>query len=384
METVKEGSIDIKNGTMAFLRGMTDPGVLQMVAIFILAGAFAGMAKGIGAVDATVSAALGFIPGSMIYAGLFLTACIISFSVGTSVGTIAAVVPIACGIAADTGISLPFVVGIVVGGAFFGDNLSFISDTTLAVTKAMGVKMNDKFKANFLTVLPAVAITLAIYVFAGLSADITVPQMEAPQAAKLIPYILVIVLALCGIGVIKILCIGIAACACVGLATAAPGSAMGPLAADMALDAWAGIKGMISVIIVALVAGGILNIIKEAGWFNRFTEWMMGVVKTKRGAMSSVAGMVAVTNALTANNTVAIITVGGVAKLIADRYELNPRKTAGIMDMFSCLTQSLLPYGAQLLMASAFAGIAPFSIIPWLFYPFLMGICATISILRIK
>ena len=384
METVKEGSIDIKNGTMAFLRGMTDPGVLQMVAIFILAGAFAGMAKGIGAVDATVSAALGFIPGSMIYAGLFLTACIISFSVGTSVGTIAAVVPIACGIATDTGISLPFVVGIVVGGAFFGDNLSFISDTTLAVTKAMGVKMNDKFKANFLTVLPAVAITLAIYVFAGLSADITVPQMEAPQAAKLIPYILVIVLALCGIGVIKILFIGIAACACVGLATAAPGSAMGPLAADMALDAWAGIKGMISVIIVALVAGGILNIIKEAGWFDRFTEWMMGVVKTKRGAMSSVAGMVAVTNALTANNTVAIITVGGVAKLIADRYELNPRKTAGIMDMFSCLTQSLLPYGAQLLMASAFAGIAPFSIIPWLFYPFLMGICATISILRIK
>lgn len=362
----------------AFFKGALNPGVLQMILIFILAGAFAGIAKGMGAVDATVAATLSLVPGSMIYAGLFLTACIISFSVGTSVGTIVAVVPIACGIASDIGASLPFVTGIVVGGAFFGDNLSFISDTTLAATKALGVEMRDKFAANIRVVLPAVVACLAIYLLAGLNSDITVPQLPQTDAAKLIPYILVITLALCGLGVNLILCIGITACVAVAYFT---GSAD---AAKIATDAWAGISGMTEVIVVALVAGGFLNIIKAAGWFRIFTRWMMGIVKTKRGAMASIAGLISATNFLTANNTVAILSVGGIANDIANEYGLDHRQTAGILDMFSCLVQSIIPYGAQLLMASAFAGIYAVQIIPWLFYPLLMGLCAAISILRIR
>lgn len=368
----------LRKAVKSFFYGAFDKGVLQMVLIFILAGAFAGTARGIGAVDATVAATLKFIPGSMIYAGLFITACIISFSVGTSVGTIAAVVPVACGIAQDTGISLPFITGIVVGGAFFGDNLSFISDTTLAATKSLGVQMRDKFRANILTVLPAVIVSIVIYVCIGLSADISVSVPEDPNAAKLIPYILVIVLALWGMGVIRVLCTGIAACVCVGYFTDS-GSWSGML--DSALE---GVCGMKEVIIVALAAGGILSVVKSLGWFDAFTRRMTEVVKDRRGAMASIAGLVSVTNVITANNTIAILSVGGVANDIADRYGLDHRQTAGILDMFSCLVQSLLPYGAQLLMASAFAGISPISIIPWLFYPLLMGLCAAISILRIK
>lgn len=365
-------------GIKAFLSGALDKGVLQMILIFILAGAFAGIAKSIGAVDATVTATLRLLPSSMIYAGLFLTACLISFSIGTSMGTIAAVVPLACGIAQQTGISTAFVVGIAVGGAFFGDNLSFISDTTLAATRAMKVKMKDKFKANILVVLPAVAVCLIIYILAGLSSDINVPQMSDAQSVKLIPYILVIVLALFGIDVIAILCIGLAACLCTGLGTGAADLYV------MSVGAWAGIRGMMSVIIVAILAGGILSVIKALGWFELLTQWMGRKVHSKRGAMASIAALVSATNVLTANNTVAILSVGGIAHDIAVKYNLSRKQTAGIMDMFSCLTQALLPYGAQLLMASAFAEISALQIIPWLFYPLLMGLCAIVSILRIR
>lgn len=369
--------MEAKNIIRDFLKGALDRGVLQMILIFILAGAFAGIARNIGAVEATVAATLGIIPASMIYAGLFITACLISFSVGTSMGTIAAVVPIACGIAQDTGDSLPYMVGIVVGGAFFGDNLSFISDTTLAATRALGVKMRDKFRANFMVVLPAVLLSLCIYVLLGLSQSSQVPPQPQADAAKLIPYIIVIVLALCGLGVIRILCIGVTACILTGLATGAASAGM----LGAALD---GVLGMTSVIIVALVAGGLLNVIKSLGWFENFVQRMEKTVSSRRGAMASIAALVSITNIFTANNTVAILSVGGIAKDIAVRYKLNRRQTAGVLDMFSCLTQSLLPYGAQLLMASAFAGISAVSIIPWLFYPLLMGVCATVSILRIK
>lgn len=369
--------MEAKNIIRDFLRGALDRGVLQMILIFILAGAFAGIARNIGAVEATVAATLGIIPASMIYAGLFITACLISFSVGTSMGTIAAVVPIACGIAQDTGDSLPYMVGIVVGGAFFGDNLSFISDTTLAATRALGVKMRDKFRANFMVVLPAVLLSLCIYVLLGLSQSSQVPPQPQADAAKLIPYIIVIVLALCGLGVIRILCIGVTVCILTGLATGAASAGM----LGAALD---GVLGMTSVIIVALVAGGLLNVIKSLGWFENFVQRMEKTVSSRRGAMASIAALVSITNIFTANNTVAILSVGGIAKDIAVRYKLNRRQTAGVLDMFSCLTQSLLPYGAQLLMASAFAGISAVSIIPWLFYPLLMGVCATVSILRIK
>lgn len=368
----------------AFWQGATHKTVLQMTAIFILAGAFAGIAGQIGAVDATVAATLRLLPAKMLYAGLFLTSCIISFSVGTSVGTIVAVTPIAAGIAADTGVGLPFMVGIVVGGAFFGDNLSFISDTTLAATKALRVEMKDKFKANILTVLPAVILCLAIYLIAGFKADMIIPELSQPQLSRLIPYILVIVLALCGVNVLKILGIGIIACVIVGLVYPADDAhTVAMISGDMAMGAWHGVLGMTQVIIVALVAGGALNVIKEVGWFDAFVNALLKVVNGQRGAMAVIAAMVSVVNMMTANNTVAILTVGGVAYDIASKFKLDPRQTAGILDMFSCLTQSLLPYGAQLLMASALAGISAVGIIPWLFYPMLMGICAIISILRL-
>lgn len=374
----------LKRILRAFWQGATHKTVLQMTAIFILAGAFAGIAGQIGAVDATVAATLRLLPAKMLYAGLFLTSCIISFSVGTSVGTIVAVTPIAAGIAADTGVGLPFMVGIVVGGAFFGDNLSFISDTTLAATKALRVEMKDKFKANILTVLPAVILCLAIYLIAGFKADMIIPELSQPQLSRLIPYILVIVLALCGVNVLKILGIGIIACVIVGLVYPADAAhTVAKISGDMAMGAWHGVLGMTEVIIVALAAGGALNVIKEVGWFDAFVNALLKVVKGQRGAMAVIAAMVSVVNMMTANNTVAILTVGGVAYDIASKFKLDPRQTAGILDMFSCLTQSLLPYGAQLLMASALAGISAVGIIPWLFYPMLMGICAIISILRL-
>lgn len=361
----------------AFFSGALDKGVVQMIVIFVLAGAFAGIAKATGSVDATVAATLRLLPGSMIYAGLFITSCIISFSIGTSMGTIAAVVPLACGIAQQTGVSLSFVTGIVVGGAFFGDNLSFISDTTIAATRAMKVKMKDKFRANIRVVLPAVLISIIIYVIAGLRDGVSAPQMNSVDARMLSPYIMVILLAFCSLDVMLILAIGILQCLINGMG-------LGMAAPQIALAAWAGVCGMTSVIIVALIAGGLLSVIKSFGWFDIFTSWMGSHVNSKRGAMASIAGLVSVTNIMTANNTVAILSVGGIAHDIAVKYNLSRKQTAGIMDMFSCLTQSLLPYGAQLLMASALAGLASVEIIPWLFYPLLMGICAIISIFRIK
>lgn len=368
----------IKEITRAFVKGASNRGVLQMILIFILAGAFAGMAKGMGAVDATVAATLGIIPSSMIYAGLFITACLISFSVGTSVGTIVAVVPIACGIASGMGDSVPFACGIVVGGAFFGDNLSFISDTTLAATKALGVKMRDKFAANFKVVLPAVAATLLIYILMGLSSKTEVPQMPPADVLLLIPYILVITLALCGISVNRILVIGIAACC---LTAWADGQTDWQ---KLGLSAWKGIEGMRDVIIVALLAGGILNVFKALGWLRRFTLRMMERVSSKRGAMACIAATVSATNLLTANNTVAILSIGGLANDIAQEYDLDRKQTAGVLDIFSCLVQSLIPYGAQLLMAGSLSSVPSASIIPWLFYPMLMGVCAIISVARTK
>lgn len=369
---------NFRNTIKAFLAGALDKAVLQMILIFILAGAFAGMARGMGSVDATVNATLRLLPGSMIYAGLFFTACIISFSIGTSMGTIAAVVPLACGIAQQTGIHVPFVVGIVVGGAFFGDNLSFISDTTLAATRAMKVKMSDKFKANIKMAIPAVLLCLAVYITAGLKADISMPVTEDVDLAMLIPYIVVIILALCSVEVTTILAIGIVCCVITGLATHHSGIYA------MLNSAWTGICGMTEVIIVALLAGGILAVIKSLGWFEIFTRWMERRVQSKRGAMGCIAALVSGTNIMTANNTVAILSIGGIAHDIAVNYKLNRRQTAGIIDVFSCLTQSFLPYGAQLLMASAFAGITSVEIIPWLFYPMALGIFAVAAILRIK
>lgn len=356
-----------------FSAGAGNSNVLTMVWIFILAGAFAGTAKDIGAVDATVNAALRIIPPRMIFAGLFLTACFISMAVGTSVGTIVALVPIASGIAVQGGIELPYMAAIIVGGALFGDNLSFISDTTIAATRAMGCEMRDKFKVNIQIILPAVLIVTAIYLIQGQDAGV-IAAPDSIQWYKLIPYILIIAMALAGCNVMLILSTGIAV-----------NAAIGAVCGAFTWTGWLGsvgrgIAGMNDLIVVTLLAGGLLEIIRSNGGLTWITESLTRRIDGKRGAQFSIAAMVALSNFCTANNTIAIITCGGIAKDITDRYGIDPRKTASILDTFSCLIQGIIPYGAQILMAAGLAGCAPSAILPHLYYPVLMGLCAILAI----
>ena len=378
-----------------FSEGAGNSKVLLMVWIFILAGAFAQTAKDIGAIDATVNLTLRVIPGSMLFAGLFFTACFISMSVGTSVGTIVALVPIATGIAHETGFSEAFLAAIIVGGAFFGDNLSFISDTTIAATKALDCAMKDKFKANIRIVAPAVLVVFAIYVVKGIGVDVAV-EPGAAEPVKLIPYLLVLVLALAGMDVLLILSLGIGVNLLIGLLTGSLGWA------DWLSSVGEGIGGMGSLIIVTLLAGGMMALIRAGGGL----DWLVGTLtrrlasptsaasapaadqqslpavsgRQQRGAELSIAALVSLANLCTANNTIAIITVGGIAKDVSDRFGLDRRRVASILDTFSCFIQGLIPYGAQLLMASGLAGVGAAAIIRYLYYPFALGLVALAAI----
>lgn len=367
-----------------FSAGAGDPKVLQMIWIFVLAGAFAQTAKDIGAIDATVDFTLHFIPGSMLLAGLFFTACFISMSVGTSVGTIVALVPIAAGIASETGSSVEYMTAIIVGGAFFGDNLSFISDTTIAATRALDCSMRDKFKANIFIVAPAVLIVFAIYIIQGAGMAVTVPAGDL-HFYMLLPYLLVLVLALSGYNVMIILSLGIALNLVLGVITGTLGwsgwlASMGE-----------GISGMGSLIIVTMLAGGMMEIMRANGGLEYLIGKLSGGLgdpvagqatrSQKRGAELSIAALVSIANLCTANNTIAVLTAGGIAKDIALRFGLDSRKVASILDTFSCLVQGLIPYGAQLLMASGLAGVAATAIIRYLYYPFALGVVALLAIL---
>lgn len=435
--------------------GAGNPRILLMVWIFILAGAFAQTAKDIGAIDATVNLTLRVIPGSMLFAGLFFTACFISMSVGTSVGTIVALVPIATGIAQEAGFSEAFMAAIIVGGAFFGDNLSFISDTTIAATKALDCAMRDKFKANIRIVAPAVLLVFAIYVVKGLGVSVDVTP-EASDPLKLVPYLLVLVLAFAGMDVMLILSLGLGVNLLIGLVTGSLGWA------DWLSSVGEGIGGMGSLIIVTLLAGGMMALIRAGGGL----DWLVGALthrlvsspdaasptavspaavssashaasspaaaspesaaaasvplpsetaavapapspvaaapvaaaspaaaaapaiagydrqsrRQRRGAELSIAALVSLANLCTANNTIAIITVGGIAKDISDRFGLDRKRVASILDTFSCFVQGLIPYGAQLLMASGLAGVGAAAIIRYLYYPFALGLVALAAI----
>ena len=357
-----------------FSRGAGDKNVLLMIWIFVLAGAFASTAKAIGSIEATVNLTLMILPGKLILAGLFLAACFISMAIGTSVGTIVALVPIAAGIAGQTGISLPMITAIIVGGAFFGDNLSFISDTTIAATRTQGCSMADKFKANIWLAGPAALIVAGIYVFMGLHLDIT-PAAEQLQWIKIAPYLAVIILALCGVNVLTVLTVGLALNAILGFG-------LGEIGWTGFLQSIGeGIAGMGDLIIVTMLAGGMLEIIR----FNGGIDWIIRVltrrIRGKRGAEISIAALVALANLCTANNTIAIITTGSIAKDITQRFSLDPRKTASILDTFSCIIQGVIPYGAQMLMASGLAGISAVSITGYLYYPFVLLGIALLSIL---
>lgn len=373
---ITRGVDKIEDKISIFSEGAGNKNVLLMIWIFVLAGAFAATAKDIGAIDATVNATLRVLPGNLLYAGLFLASCFISMAIGTSVGTIVALVPIASGIATEAGIDIPFMVAIIVGGAFFGDNLSFISDTTVAATKMLGCSMRDKFRVNLWIAAPAAILVTALYVFLGLSVE-AVPSAAPVQWVGLLPYLLVIVLALAGVNVMTVLVIGILVNGIIGWSTGAY-DFVGWMA-----SIGGGIGSMGELIIVSLLAGGMLEIIR----FNGGIDWIIRVltrrIRGKRGAELSIAALVALANLCTANNTIAIITTGSIAKDITGQFGLDPRKTASILDTFSCIIQGIIPYGAQMLMASGLAGISAVSIIGYLYYPLaLLGIALLSILLR--
>ena len=357
-----------------YSRGAGSSNILLMIWIFILAGAFASSAKAMGAIDATVNLSLQLLPGNLLLGGIFLASCFISLSIGTSVGTIVALTPLAAGIAEETSAELPLVVAIVAGGAFFGDNLSFISDTTITATRTQGCNLSDKFKVNSQIVMPAAAIAFLLYIYMGI--HIHEPHMLPEiDVLKVLPYLVVLIMAVIGVNVMAVLVTGILLSGVVGVFTGTYGvfdwfGAMGK-----------GITDMGELIIITMMAGGLMELIRYNGGIEFILQALTRRIRSKRGAELSIAALVCIVNLCTANNTVAIITTGPLAKDIAERYGVDRRKSASILDTFSCLTQGLIPYGAQLLMAAGLASISPIAIIPYLYYPFLMGICALLNIL---
>ena len=356
-----------------FSRGAATGQMMLMVWIFVLAGAFANSAKMMGSIDATVNLTLSLLPPQMLLAGLFVAACFISISVGTSVGTIVALTPIAAGVAQQTGTDVALMTAVVVGGSFFGDNLSFISDTTIVATSTQGCRLSDKFRVNSFIVVPAAIVILIVYFFMG--SDISAPQEIADvQWVKVIPYLAVLITAVFGMNVMAVLTLGIALTGIIGLMTG-----------SFDIFGWMqsmgdGIIGMGELIIITMMAGGMLELIKQQGGIDFIIRRMTRHVHGKRGAELSIGALVAMVDVCTANNTVAIITVGGIAKQIGDKYGVDNKKAASILDTFSCAVQGLIPYGAQLLMASGLAALNPVNIIPYLYYPMAIGIAALLSI----
>lgn len=366
--------IDLEHRLQLFSSGAANKNIILMIWIFILAGAFAQSAKAMGAIDATVNLTLHILPDNLLLPGIFIAACFISLSIGTSVGTIVALTPVAIGLAEKTDIALPFMVAVVIGGSFFGDNLSFISDTTIASTKTQGCVMRDKFKINSMIVIPAAIIVAVIYTIYGLSIN-TPHSVEEIEWLKVIPYLIVLGTAIAGLNVVLVLTTGIITSAIIGLSTGSLGlfdwfGAMGK-----------GITDMGELIIITLLAGGMLELIRYNGGINFIIQKLTRHVNGKRGAEFSIAALVSIANLCTANNTIAIITTGPIAKDIAEKFHLDRRKTASILDTFSCLTQGLIPYGAQMLIAAGLANISPISIIGYLYYPFMMGFFAILAIL---
>ena len=357
-----------------FSKGASTSNLILMLWIFVLAGAFAHSAKQMGSIDAMVNLTLTLIPGNMILAGLFIASCFISLSIGTSVGTIVALAPIAFGIAESTGANAALLSAVVVGGAFFGDNLSFISDTTIVATQTQQCRLSDKFRVNFYLVFPAALIILFIYIFMG--ASIQPPsQLPSVEYVKVIPYVVVLVVAVMGMNVMAVLTLGITLTGIIGMIVGAYDLF------DWFASMGTGITNMGELIIITMMAGGLLEIIRANGGIDFIIDKICAHVKGKRGAELSIAALVSMVNVCTANNTVAILTVGDISKTIGDRFGLDSRKCASILDTFSCCVQGILPYGAQVLMAAGLTKVSPVEIIPFLYYPMVLGIVAFMSIL---
>ena len=368
-------SRSLQERVAVFSEGASDRNILYMIWIFILAGIFASTAKAMGAVDATVHFTMRFVPAEFLPAGIFIAACFVSLSIGTSVGTIVALTPVVTGLATQMGADTAQIVAIVVGGAFFGDNLSFISDTTIAATMTQGCNMKDKFRTNLLIVLPAALLSLGLYLFLGLSEGADgVDATSVAEWYKTIPYLLVLICAIGGMNVLVVLVLGIVATAVIGLAS---GSLSGVSFCEAADD---GVIAMCELIVITLMAGGLMNMVKQSGGFEFVTRVITRRISGKRGAEAAIAGLTVLTDICTANNTIAIITTGHIARDLSERYGVSPRKSASLMDTASCFAQGALPYGAQLLMASGLAGISPLEIIPHLYYSMTIGVMVVLSI----
>ena len=370
---IVSGGRPLKHRIDTFSKGASTPQMMLMIWIFVLAGAFANSAKAMGAIDATVNLTLALLPPQMLMAGLFLAACFISLSIGTSVGTIVALTPIAAGVAAQTGASVPMLTAVVVGGSFFGDNLSFISDTTIAATQTQGCKLSDKFRVNFFIVMPAALAILVVYVIMGMEME-SAPAISDIRLLKVLPYLVVLVCAVFGMNVMAVLTLGLVLTGIIGICDGSYDlygwfSAMGE-----------GILGMGELIIITMMAGGLLEIIRQQGGIDFIISRLTRRVSGKRGAELSIAALVSMVNICTANNTVAILTVGGIAKHIGDKFGLDNRKCASLLDTFSCFAQGLIPYGAQMLMAAGLAELNPIAILPYLYYPFALGAVALLAI----
>ena len=374
------GGMPVRKRVDTYSKGAGANNLMLMLWIYVLAGSFAASAKAMGAVDATVNLALSILPASMILPGLFLAACFISVSIGTSVGTVVALVPIAAGLAHSMDANVGMMTAIIVGGAYFGDNLSFISDTTVVATQTQNCKMSDKFKVNSMIVVPAAVLVLIAYsvMGVGLQAPTHINEVEY---MKVLPYLTVLITAIAGMNVMAVLTLGTLLCGAIGI-----GSHLLGASGSYDLFGWFsamgnGIIGMGELIIIAMMAGGMLEIIRENGGIDFIINKITAHVNSKRGAELSIAALVSMVNICTANNTVAILTVGNISKKIGDRFGVDNRKAASILDTFSCMVQGLIPYGVQMLLAAGLANLSPMDILPYLYYPLAIGVAALLAIL---
>lgn len=374
------GGMPVRKRVDTYSKGAGANNLMLMLWIYVLAGSFAASAKAMGAVDATVNLALSILPASMILPGLFLAACFISVSIGTSVGTVVALVPIAAGLTHSMDANVGMMTAIIVGGAYFGDNLSFISDTTVVATQTQNCKMSDKFKVNSMIVVPAAVLVLIAYSVMGVGLQ-TPTHINEVEYMKVLPYLTVLVTAIAGMNVMAVLTLGTLLCGAIGI-----GSHLLGASGSYDLFGWFsamgnGIIGMGELIIIAMMAGGMLEIIRENGGIDFIINKITGHVNSKRGAELSIAALVSMVNICTANNTVAILTVGNISKKIGDRFGVDNRKAASILDTFSCMVQGLIPYGVQMLLAAGLANLSPMDILPYLYYPLAIGVAALLAIL---
>lgn len=374
------GGMPVRKRVDTYSKGAGANNLMLMLWIYVLAGSFAASAKAMGAVDATVNLALNILPASMILPGLFLAACFISVSIGTSVGTVVALVPIAAGLAHSMDANVGMMTAIIVGGAYFGDNLSFISDTTVVATQTQNCKMSDKFKVNSMIVVPAAVLVLIAYSVMGIGLQAPTHINEV-EYMKVLPYLIVLITAIAGMNVMAVLTLGTLLCGAIGI-----GSHLLGASGSYDLFGWFsamgnGIIGMGELIIIAMMAGGMLEIIRENGGIDFIINKITAHVNSKRGAELSIAALVSMVNICTANNTVAILTVGNISKKIGDRFGVDNRKAASILDTFSCMVQGLIPYGVQMLLAAGLANLSPMDILPYLYYPLAIGVAALLAIL---